>query len=275
MVTDSTNSFDSARLSAHFASQGWCRFGYDPALANWVDAALPVARRVISDTRNREWLRYGDTWFAGVNVLPNDAGGMVDPTVPLSGAAVDFAHSLLGVDHIEWDQAQVSVCYPGYPKPMAAESEAAFRYRLRRDAAHVDGILREGPLKRRYLRQYHGFVLGIPLVESSPDASPFVVWEGSHEMVRLALKQAFNGLPPAAWAACDITELYHQLRRDVFARCKRIEISAKPGEAYLTHRLSLHGMAPWGQAASSTQDGRMICYFRPEVLDPWTWVNNP
>ena len=33
---------------------------------------------------------------------------------------------------------------------------------------------------------------------------------------------------------------------------------AKPGEAYLAHRLSLHGIAPWGESATASSGGRMI-----------------
>ena len=113
--------------------------------------------------------------------MPNDIHGAVGDSGPLQGKAVDFIRDELGLDGFEWDIGQISICYPGYPQPMTGESEAAFRFRRDRDAAHVDGLLPEGPQRRRHLREHHGFILGIPLVAFSEDASPFVVWEGSHK----------------------------------------------------------------------------------------------
>lgn len=236
--------------------------------------AVTPARRAIKDPRNAKWLRCGGTWFVGVNALPNDSLGAVASGPRLTGKALDFIRDAFDLTDVGWDRAQLSVCYPGYPR-RGAESEAAYRYRCERDAAHVDGLLPEGPDRRRHLREYHSFVLGIPLVASSPDASPFVIWEGSHEIVRDTFQKCFDGIPPERWGDKDITNAYHNLRRKVFDRCERVEVWAEPGEAYLAHRLSLHGIAPWGESASATDDGRMICYFRPEVWDPGRWLTAP
>ena len=217
----------------------------------------------------------GGTWFAGVNALPNDCAGAVAGSKPLSGVAIEFINSSLGLSGFDWDKGQVSVCYPGYPQPMDTETPAAFRYRRYRDAAHVDGLLPEGPNRRRHLREYHGFVLGIPMVEFSDDASPFVVWEGSHEIIRLAARARFGDLPPDQWGEEDITEAYHQARQRVFDTCKRVEVSARPGEAFITHRLILHGVATWGASATAGEDGRMICYFRPDIGGPIEWLTAP
>ena len=259
-----------------FFKKGWCRFPYDPILGEWVSYTVPFARNAVKDPKHKRWLRCGDTWFVGVNALPNDAQGSVENGPPLSGIAVDFVSESLGFQDFDWDRAQISVCYPGYPQRMSeSESEAAFRYRRDRDSAHVDGLLREGPDRRRHLREHHSFVLGIPMVESSPDASPFVIWEGSHEIVRKTFSQCFKGLPAERWADRDITEIYHELRRKIFQRCRRVEISADPGESYLVHRLSLHGIAPWSESATASPDGRMICYFRPEIRGPQQWLEEP
>jgi hypothetical protein len=142
---------------------------------------------------------------------------------------------------------------------MESESEGAFRYRVTREAAHVDGVLAEGPLRRRHLREFHSFILGIPIVEAA-NASPFVVWEGSHMIIRDAFRAFFAGRASADWGNFDMTEIYHSARRRIFERCKRVEISACPGEAYLVHRLALHGVAPWSTLASAGPDGRMIIY---------------
>ena len=71
-------------------TRSWCRFPFDPALANWVRQVLPAAKQTRFDDAHRRWLRCGETWFAGVNALPNDADGAVAGGPPLSGIAVDF-----------------------------------------------------------------------------------------------------------------------------------------------------------------------------------------
>jgi len=255
-----------------FYDKGWCRFDYDNDLAKWVQHALPLARAAVSAPANAKWLRCCGTWFAGVNVLPNNAAGEIGNSGPLLGSAVEFIERM-GLAELTWDNAQVSVCYPGYPQPMPNESPSAFRYRCDRDAAHVDGLLPEGPQRRRHLREHHGFILGLPLVEFDVGASPFVIWEGSHEIIRSALQERFDGIPPQQWGDEDVTKTYHQARQKVFDECARVEISARPGEAYLAHRLIVHGVAPWAISATCGADGRMICYFRPDLADPVTWLN--
>lgn len=256
-----------------FLRDGWCRFGFDAVLADWVRQTLPVARGCVADPAHAQWLRCAGTWFAGVNVLPNDAEGRVQGGPPLAGDAVKYIHNALGLTGFAWDKAQVSVCYPGYPQPMPGETDAAYGYRLRRDAAHVDGLRRVGPEQRRFLNEYHGFILGIPLADTSEDASPFVIWQGSHEIVRGAMRRALDRVAPEAWGDIDMTETYHAVRREIFNSCQRIEVAAKPGEAYLVHRLALHGVAPWGSTARAGKDGRMIAYFRPETGGPAEWLN--
>lgn len=243
---------------------------------NWVKSALPAARASVLDEQNRQWLRCGDTWFAGVNVLPNASNGSVDTEsrLELKCAAVDFIADGLGLSGFVWDKAQVSVCYPGYPRPMESETDAAFKYRRDRDAAHVDGLLPIGKNRRRFLREWHGFILAIPMLEYDANASPFVVWQGSHELVRQAFQSLFRGRQPNDWCSIDMTEVYHEVRRRIFKACKRVEIPAKPGEAYLVHRLALHGVAPWTAAPNPKCRERMICYFRPQVGGIEQWLNS-
>jgi len=253
------------------------RFGPDPVLAEWVEAARPVAMGIAGDPEMQaRWLRCGGTWFAGVNVLPNDADGAVEEAgVPaLSGAAVDFVRDALGLAPEAWDRAQVSVCHPGYPRPWEGESEAAFGYRLRRDAAHVDGLLRDDA-RRRCIGETHAFLLGLPLTEAHPDAAPFVVWEGSHEIMRRALRERLAGVPAGHWSEADVTDAYWAARREAFETCPRVAIRARPGEAYVCHRLLLHGVAPW---TAPEGPPRAIAYFRPErgaAPDPRWWLEAP
>lgn len=262
-----------------FFDKGWCAFDYDPALADWVAAVRPVAEATLHDPELRaKWLRCGGTWFAGVNALPNDASGAVpDAGVPpLAGRAVAFIGEALGLAGIAWDRAQVSVCFPGYPQPWEGESESAFRFRRDRDAAHVDGLRRFEPGRRRRLGETHAFILGLPLTLTEPDAAPFTVYEGSHEVMRRAFKARLRGVAPADWAAEDVTEAYAAARREAFATCPRVPLHAAPGQAYLAHRLSLHGVAPWG---TSPETGpRMIVYFRPDQANadgPEWWLERP
>lgn len=258
-----------------FLENGWCRFAADPALAEWVRRTLAAARAAVRAPENAEWLRCGGTWFAGVNVLPNDRFGAVPEGPRLAGAAVDFIHEDLGLAGFSWDRGQVSVCYPGYPEPMASETSAAFEYRRKCDAAHIDGLRRIGPDSRRFLREHHGFILGIPMSDSQNGASPLVVWQGSHEIARETFRSEFGDAPPETWGDIDITEAYHALRRRIFAHCTRVEVEARPGEAYLIHRLALHGIAPWAQRARAGEDGRMVAYFRPETSGPREWLEAP
>jgi len=244
--------------------KGWEFFPFDDALATWVAIVAPEARSCASDAEfQRRWLRHGQTWFAGVNVLPNDAEGRVGGSGPLPGLAVEVAEALYG--KLPWDAGQVSVVYPGYPKRDVSESEASHRYRLRRDAAHVDGLLPEGPGRRRFIREPHSFILGIPFTACGAGASPMVVWEGSHEIIRQALCGKLAGHDPMKWSDADVTDTYHAARRQIFSTCRRTELSAKPGEAYLIHRLALHGVAPWSDWATAPSEGRGVLYFRPEL----------
>ncbi|MXY39515.1 MAG: hypothetical protein F4027_03160 [Rhodospirillaceae bacterium] len=259
-------------MADDFFERGWTTFGAEPDVLDWLDASEAAARRSVTDPAFDQWHRCGGTWFAGVNALANDETGAVAGGPPLGGAAVRFVEDMAG-GPFAWDRAQVSVCWPGYPKQGEGESDSAFAYRRKRDAAHVDGLLPVGPERRRFLREHHRFILGLPVGPADPAASPFVLWEGSHRMVRETLTAAFGDRPPASWRDIDVTGVYHALRRRIFAECRRVVVTAGRGEAFLVHRLALHGIAPWrGEAAAGE---RMIVYFRPESGDPAAWLHAP
>jgi len=258
-----------------FFEKGWLSFPYDPVLDRWVAHALPWARKAVYAPENARWFRYRKTWFVGVNALPNNNRGAVENGPALDGIACRFLRAVLGVESIGWDRAQVSVCYPGYPKRSDSEKQSAFQYRMNRDAAHVDGLLPEGRPRKRFLREYHHFILGIPMVEIESGASPFVLWEGSHEIIRAAFKERYANVAVERWRDTDITEVYHAVRNRIFESCRRVEIVVQPGQAYLAHRLVLHGMSPWNPSAGSGADGRMICYFRPDMGSPLNWLEDP
>ena len=113
------------------------------------------------------------------------------------------------------------------------------------------------------------------MAEADAGASPVVVYEGSHEMMRERFAAFFGEAPADNWSEMDMTGAYHAARRGVFETCPRVTVPARPGEAYLIHRLALHGMAPWADGAKAGPDGRMVCYFRPETSDPGGWLSAP
>ena len=175
-----------------FLTDGYLRFAADDASLAWACHALPFAAAAARDPAQGHWLRCGGTWFVGVDALPNDARGCLAGGPPLSGAAADFIRNDLGLS-LPLHRAQVSVCYPGYPQPSAEESEAAYRFRRNRDAAHVDGLLAEGPEKRRYVREPHAYILGVTLTAQTADAAPLTVWKGSHHIMTAMFAATFAG----------------------------------------------------------------------------------
>jgi hypothetical protein len=261
-------------LLGEFLERGFLTFPAEEALLRWTRTARPAAEAAASDPAEAHWLRCSGTWFVGVDALPNDAQGRVGGGPALAGAAIDFIRDELGLA-LPLHRAQVSICYPGYPKPSAGESEAAFNFRLRRDAAHVDGLLAEGPEKRRYLREPHAYVLGLALTEQSAGAAPLTVWEGSHLVMREMFAGIFSSLAPGDWREADVTAAYQEARRSAFAHCRRIELPSGPGEAVLLHRHLLHGVAPWAAGAAGSDAGRMIAYFRPELPRLADWLSAP
>ncbi|AXI54490.1 hypothetical protein C1J05_08290 [Sulfitobacter sp. JL08] len=251
-------------MVADFAQKGWARFAFDPDVAHWARHAAGAARRAVDDPALAHWHQCQGTWFVGVDALDNDAAGAIDGSGPLTGAALDFITDYIGpVPPLH--KAQLSVMYPGYPKPRAGENDAAFRYRLNRDAAHVDGLIAVGPHKMRKVQEPHQFILGLPLNDAPADAAPLVVWKGSHLIMRDAFRDALAGHPQDQLHDVDITAAYQAARRTVFDTCARIKLPAQPGEAIVLHRHILHGVAPWVAATTASPDGRMIAYFRPQM----------
>ncbi len=249
-------------MVTEFFTRGWVRFGPDARVRDWVAHARPAARAALDDPGLAHWHVCAGTWFVGVDALPNDGAGRIGGSGPLAGPAVELLETHLG-PLPPLHRAQLSVVYPGYPQPREGESAAAFRYRRRRDAAHLDGLKAEGPDRRRRIAEPHAFILGLPLTEADPDAAPLVVWEGSHEILRAALAGALADHDPRDWGRVDVTEAYQAARKQVFETCRRVTVHARPGEAYLLHRLALHGVAPWADGAAAPEEGRMIAYFRP------------
>lgn len=240
---------------------GWRRVAA-PQIGNWARAAAPLAARVVAESR--ETWRCGGTWFVGLDALPNGPDGAV------GGAS--FPWEALGLAPVALHPAQLSVVRSGYPQPSEAETGAAFRFRLNRDAAHLDGLIAEGPEKRRRVVEPHRWIVGMALNGADAGASPLVVWEGSHEIMREGLLGALEAHPEARWGEVDITEAYQAARKRVFAECRRVEVAGQVGEAVILHRLLVHGVARWAEGAEAEGPGRMIAYFRPLMGSVAEWV---
>ncbi len=253
------------RALTGFLARGWAAFPFDAHIAGWLRHAGPAAIGAMQTTCGPPaGYDCGGTWFVGVDALPNDAAGTVAGSGPLRGDVIAFLRAYCGGALPALHRAQVSTIFPGYPRPREHEGEAAFRYRQRHDAAHVDGLLPAGPGRARMIREAHAFVLGLPLTDCDEKAGPMVVWEGSHRIMRQAFETALRPHPPEHWPDVDVTDAYRSARRQVFATCARIRMAARPGEAYILHRHALHGVAPWQEGASAPPEGRVIIYFRPE-----------
>ncbi len=248
---------------ATFFEQGWAIFPAEPTVTNWVRHALPHAQAAVKAPENAHLLQCERTWFVGLDALPNDPAGRIAEGPPLDGRAVAFAASECG----GWPAlhpAQISVTYPGYPRPRAGETEAGFRYRLDRDAAHVDGVIGVGTPKRRFVQEPHAFIFGLPMTEASPQAAPLVVWPGSHLILQAAFRAGLAGAS-GDLSQVDVTDIYQAARRKAFESCTRKAIHAPVGGAILLHRMLVHGVAPWQENAWAGADGRMIAYFRPQI----------
>lgn len=239
---------------------GWRKIGPHPAIASWAGAAHPRALRALGATDQP--LRCGGTWAVGLDLLPNAPDGSL--------GEVPLPWEVLGLDPCALHPAQLSTVYPGYPRPSTEETEAAFRFRLNRDAAHLDGLLPVGPERQRMIKEPHAWILGLPLTAS--DASPLVVWEGSHRVIQAALRAALSGADPSHWGDLDITAAYQAARAEVFRRCQRVEVPGAPGEAVLLHRHLIHGVAPWAEGASAPPEGRIVAYFRPLMASVRDWL---
>lgn len=241
---------------------GWQTLGPTAGLTAWSSAALPLAVQALASYE--EPRRCGGTWAVGLDLLPNDPMGCV------SGA--DFPWADVGLVPEPLHKAQLSVIYPGYPQPSEDESASAYAFRLNRDAAHLDGLLPVGGARLRMVKEPHSWILGLPLNVSN--ASPLVVWEGSHEVLRAGLLAALSAHPPEAWGDVDLTHAYAAARRRVFELCARVEVPVLPGQATLLHRLTLHGVAPWAAGATAPPEGRIIAYFRPQLESVEAWLLN-
>ena len=251
-----------------FEHKGWIKFKFDQRVAHWANAANS---KITSKLKNKEIfdnnLTCQGTWFVGVDALENDTDGALGE-ISLSGP---FESLMKRTEARGLHAAQVSIIFEGYPKPRDQESESSFNFRLKRDAAHVDGLIADFPGGPRKLKEPHAYVLGIPLNQAPKGASPVVVWEGSHHIISKAFSSLFMNRDPEEWADLDVREVYTQTRKSIFEKCKRRVLHANLGESYMIHRLCLHGISAWDFEIKNFNEGRKIAYFRPELQHLARW----
>ena len=251
-----------------FKNKGWIKFKFDQRVARWANTANS---NITSKLKNKEIfdnnLTCQGTWFVGVDALENDTNGALGE-ISLSGP---FESLMKRTEARGLHAAQVSIIFEGYPKPRDQESESSFNFRLKRDAAHVDGLIADFPGGPRKLKEPHAYVLGIPLNQAPKGASPVVVWEGSHHLISKAFNSLFLNRDPEKWKDLDVREVYMQTRKRIFEKCKRRVLHANLGESYMIHRLCLHGISPWDFEIKNFNEGRKIAYFRPELQHLARW----
>ena len=251
-----------------FEHQGWIKFEFDERVARWANAANS---KITSTLKNKEILKNNltcqGTWFVGVDALDNKPDGALGE-ISLSGP---FESLISSSETCGLHSAQVSIIFEGYPKPRDQESESSFNFRLKRDAAHVDGLITDFPGGPRKLKEPHAYVLGIPLNQAPKGASPIVVWEGSHHLISKAFKRLFLHRDPEEWKDLDVREVYLETRKCIFEQCERRVLHANLGESYIIHRLCLHGISPWDFEIKNFNEGRKIAYFRPELQRLADW----
>ena len=118
---------------------GFAVFDSDRQVTAWARAAEQQARDIAADPAVKAAnLRHGETWFVGVDALPNGPDGSI-AGVPLTGPWHDHITA-----PASWHPAQLSIVYPGYPKQDVGESHSgAAAEPVKR--CTVDGLARQSP----------------------------------------------------------------------------------------------------------------------------------
>jgi len=257
------------------ALQGWGQLPVSTELEAWQNYTLPFALQRMQAPDLQQWWRYQNTWFVGVNALPNDTNGALDTGPSLPTDLLKQLTDYVACTELALDQAQISACMPGYPKACADEPAASFAFRTQYYAAHLDGLRPLGPERRRHLTEQHSLILGIPLSNHLPEAGPVMVWPGSHKLIQAWLQAEFANVPEPQWLEKDLTHGYQSVRRHILETIQPEPIYTPPGGAYIIHRHAIHGQGLWPEnIANVGNNGRIIAYFRPHLHKPTDWLND-
>ena len=264
---------------------GWSFLNTDHIHYEWIaEAKEQLETKFHQKLYDYNDLRYGSTWFVGANFLDNSSNGNIG-TKSMSKFFFSNISKKFGPNIKYWDKAQVSICWPGYPKKDAKETKKSYDFRIKRFASHIDGIIPFGSKKRRFAKEFHAFILGFPLHNNCLDCAPLVLWEGSHKIFRNFFKEIYEGISFNKISNIDITELYNECRKKVFKNCEVKKITPQFKQPYLLDRHVLHGIDEWREKKNvkcspknhrllnSLSDGRIIVYFRPVFFNPHDWIN--
>ena len=268
----------------NLCENGWCFLNTDNDHYDWINEAkkqikFKFSQNVIKD----QDLRSGSTWFVGTNFLDNNSQGKIGAR-QFSKKIINNISSYFGTKIQYWDKGQVSICWPGYPKKDTLESEKSFNFRIKRFASHIDGIIPLGSKKRRFAKEYHAFILGLPIMNNFKNNASLVVWEGSHKIFRNFFRNIYEGVSSNKISHIDITELYNECRNKVFTKCNVKKIVPNFKQPYLLDRHLLHGIDQWKDqnfgsyvikhknSVNNLSNGRIVVYFRPVFSDPYDWI---
>tara|TARA_B100001057_G_scaffold375264_1_gene380039 strand:- start:276 stop:1109 length:834 start_codon:yes stop_codon:yes gene_type:complete len=270
---------------SNLKKNGWSFLNVDSIHYEWtIEAKKQLETKFHQKLFDFKNLRCGSTWFVGTNFLDNSSNGSIGAKL-MSKKIFGNILKKFGSNIKYWDKGQVSICWPGYPKKDAKETEKSFNFRIKRFASHIDGIIPFGSKKRRFAKEFHAFILGFPIQNNCLECAPLVVWEGSHKIFRNFFKEIYEGVTSNKISSIDITELYNECRKKVFTNCEVKKIIPQFNQPYLLDRHILHGIHNWkeknniklntknNRSLNSISDGRVIIYFRPVFFDPLDWIN--
>ncbi len=268
----------------NLCENGWCFLNTDNDHYDWINEAKKQIKFKFSQNLIKDKdFRSGSTWFVGTNFLDNNSQGKIGNR-QLSKKIIDNISNYFGTKIQYWDKGQVSICWPGYPKKDTLESEKSFNFRIKRFASHIDGIIPLGLQKRRFAKEYHAFILGLPIMNNFKNNASLVVWEGSHKIFRNFFRNIYDGVSSNKISDTDITELYNECRNKVFTKCNVKKIVPNFKQPYLLDRHLLHGIDQWKDPNSGSyaiknkhlvnnlSNGRIVVYFRPVFSDPYDWI---
>ena len=124
------------QLLYDYSTKGWVALPFSRGLFHWANTVNNHVNQKLKLMGEAEKdVRCGGTWFPGVNFLDNDPHGNVDG-YNFPSDRTELIKKLEPAFSGFYDRAQISICYPGYPKRMVEESISAFNYRREKFAAH-------------------------------------------------------------------------------------------------------------------------------------------
>ena len=184
-------------FTQHINSQGYYVWPWRQDIFQWSQSLLTPARQAMATPEHQHWWHHQNTWFVGVNALPNNPHGQVAKGKAMMSWLQGLLETYCLHAPLNLDKGQISTCHMGYPQQDQDEPNQNYYFRKHFYAAHMDGLIPEGKQRRRYLKEYHSFILGVPLTEHDAQAAPLMVWPNSHQRLQTWLLNEFANIPVA------------------------------------------------------------------------------